>query len=116
MGTTKGFIYKAFRHNKKRSEDFLANLEESISQEPTMSIRKLSKEKNVGRETIRRAVKDLGLVSYRRRRRQLLTATVKASRVAKGNKLLSKLKKSAPETVRTFLGPLTSRLSFLGLC
>ncbi|QQP54154.1 Uncharacterized protein FKW44_006890 [Caligus rogercresseyi] len=52
--------------------------------------------------TIRKAVSKLGLYSYVRRRRQLLSNSAKNSRVDRGKKLLSWLKKKPSSTVLVF--------------
>ncbi|QQP58320.1 Hypothetical protein FKW44_003593 [Caligus rogercresseyi] len=51
-------------------------------------MRKQAKNLGVSKDTIRNAVQDLGLVSYVRRRRQLLSDASKETRVIKGKKLL----------------------------
>ena len=81
-----------------RTEDFLCGLAAKIEADPTKSMQKLTLDLEVDEKTIRNAVKDLGLKSYIRRRRQLLTAKSKASRVEKGRKILSFLKSKSPPT------------------
>ena len=71
--------------NKIRSEEFLTG----VASEIACSMRRLGKELQVSDRTIRRSMKDLGAVSYVRRRRQLLTDSTKAKRVMKGTKLLT---------------------------
>ncbi len=51
-------------HNLKRTATFNNDLKEQIDASPTTSMRKLAKENNVSEITIRRSVKDLGMVSY----------------------------------------------------
>ena len=46
-------------HNKKQNEEFLNNLRETIEADPTTSMRKLAKEKNISDKLICDAVKDL---------------------------------------------------------
>ena len=69
---------------------------------PTKSIRKIAKEVNVSKTTIRIHLKTLGLSSYVRRHRQLLSNAAKVKRVERSKKLLGKLKKSTPSQVRIF--------------
>ncbi len=87
--------------NKKRSAEFMADVKQTIENAPTTSMRKMAKAMNVSEATIRRSVKDLGAVSYVRRRRQLLSDGTKQRRVTKGKKLLSWLKSNG-STVRIF--------------
>ena len=56
------------------------------------SMRALAKERDVSDSTVRLAVADLGLKSYVRRERQLLTTVGKEKRFRKGKALLSWLK------------------------
>ncbi|QQP54836.1 Uncharacterized protein FKW44_007804, partial [Caligus rogercresseyi] len=79
-------------HNKKRTAEFLADLSDTIAASPTTSMRKQAKNLGVSKDTIRNAVQDLGLVSYVRRRRQLLSDASKETRVIKGKKLLTWMK------------------------
>ncbi len=88
-------------HNRKRTDEFMDDLKDRIDADPTISMRQLAKEKNVTPRTIRKAVKQLGLISYVRRRRQLLSDTTKLTRVAKGKKLLTWMKHDR-STVRIF--------------
>ncbi|QQP41319.1 Uncharacterized protein FKW44_015644 [Caligus rogercresseyi] len=55
-------------------------------------MRKQAKNLGVSKDTIRNAVQDLGLVSYVRRRRQLLSDASKETRAIKGKKLLTWMK------------------------
>lgn len=89
-------------HNKKRTELFLTGLLSEIMVDPTQSMRKLGKELGVSKTTIRNAVGDLGLFSYVRRRRQLLSEKTKEMRVLKGKRLLSWMKKHDRSTIRIF--------------
>ncbi len=52
---------------RKRDVSFMEALEGKIKESPTTSMRKLVKENNVAKVTIRRATKDLGLILYVRR-------------------------------------------------
>ncbi|QQP51038.1 Uncharacterized protein FKW44_012244, partial [Caligus rogercresseyi] len=64
---------------QKRSGEFLDHLQEDIKKDPTKSIRKMAAERNVALITVNRAVhQDLGLKSFFRTPRHLLTATMKA--------------------------------------
>ena len=87
--------------NKKRTEEFKTKLVADIAASPTTSTVALAKANTVSPRTIGRTVKDLGLFSYVRRRRQLLSDTTKATRVIKGKKLLTSMKHDR-STVRIF--------------
>ncbi len=88
-------------HNQKRTAEFMGDLTNAIEASPMTSMRKHAKNFRVDPKTIRKAVKDLGAFSYVRRRRQLLTGTMKETRVIKGKRLLSWMK-NHPSTVRIF--------------
>ncbi len=88
-------------HNKIRSQPFQEALEAKIKANPTSSTRNLAKELGVGKTTIKRAVNDLGLKSYVRRHRQLLTEKNKEDRVTKCKKIINWLKHH-PSTVLIF--------------
>ena len=90
------------RHNKKRTKSFLEDLNATIESDPTMSLKKLAKSKNVSQRMIQLAMKDLGFKSYVRRRRQLLTERMRATRLDKAKKLCSWLKKSNRSTMKIF--------------
>lgn len=89
-------------HNKKRTEEFLANLENEIKDDPGKSMRAHAREKGVAERTIRRAVSDLGLKSYGRQVKQLLTTKNKESRVERCGKILNFLKHVPKATVKIF--------------
>ena len=89
-------------HNKKVDEDFLTGLSAEIEADPTRSMRKLAKDLNVSEWTIRQAVGELGLHSYVRRRRQLLSNNAQISRVECGKKVLNWLKKKPASVVLVF--------------
>ena len=89
-------------HNKIVTEEFLAGLACKIEADPTRSMRKTAKDLNVSEGTIRNAVGLLGLHSYVRRRRQLLSAATKERRVERGKVLINWLKKKSPSTVLVF--------------
>lgn len=76
-------------HNLKMAE-FLSDLKTMIQASLTTSMNKLAKIKGVDLMTISRAVKvDLGMKSYIRRHQQLLTMTIKVTRITKEAKLLN---------------------------
>ncbi len=89
-------------HNCKVTDDFLSELGTKINEDPTRSMRKLAMDLNVSKTTICKAVGMLGLHSYVRRRRQLLTKKTRESRVTRGKKLINWLKKKSPSTVLVF--------------
>ena len=79
----------------KRTNKFLRDLEAKIAQDPTKSMRRLASELKVAPGTVRRAVKsDLGLKSYARTPRHLLTEAMKTRRLERCRKVRSFLKKS----------------------
>ena len=81
------------RNDRKWTKTFLAGLKKSIKADPTQSMSKLAKKCNVSHRTIGRAInEDLGMSSYIRRRRNLLTARSRAIRVERCAKLLNHLK------------------------
>ena len=87
------------RSDRKRTKTFLAGLKRSLKADPSQSMSKLAKKRNVSRRTISRAVnEDLGMKSYIRRRRNLLTARSKALRVERCPKLLNHLKHKGGHT------------------
>ncbi|XP_059097596.1 uncharacterized protein LOC131891917 [Tigriopus californicus] len=87
--------------NKKRTGTKLAEIKAKIEKKPDISLADLGKVANVSKTTASAAVKDLGLKSYVRRHRQLITTASKATRVIKGKKLLAWMKKN-PRVVRVF--------------
>lgn len=89
-------------HNKIVDDEFLSGVASEIEAVPTRSMRKMAKDLRVSEGTIRKAVGILGAHSYVRRRRQLLTTATKNSRVERGKRLLSWLKKKSPSTVLIF--------------
>ncbi len=88
--------------NKKLTAEVLADLLAKIKADPIRSMQKLAKELNVHEKTVRTAVGKLGLHSYMRRRRQLLTKTSRERCVELGKKLIFWLKKKPPSTVLVF--------------
>ena len=69
--------------------NFFASLKARITHDPTRSTRKLSNDFKVANTTVRLAVKDLVLKSYKMKVRLLLTTTRKANRVMIAKKLLT---------------------------
>ena len=70
--------------------------EQTISQDPGKSMSALAKEMGVAKSTIHKAVhEDLGFMSYRLRRRHLLTAKMKESRSAKAHALINELRSTS---------------------
>lgn len=79
---------------RKRTRRFLNDLKRKIKQDPTKSMRKLASELKVAPGTVRRAVKtDLGLKSYARTPRHLLTDAMKTRRLERCKKVRSFIKK-----------------------
>ena len=71
----------------------LPGLKRTLKAEPSQSMSKLAQKRRVSRSTISRAVKeDLGMKSYVRRVRNLLTTRAKALRAERCPKLLNYLK------------------------
>jgi transposase len=80
--------------NKKRDEAFLDTLESSINTDPTKSIRRHAWELAVAPSTILLAVNhDLGLHSYVRTLRHLLTTSLKEKRLDRCKKLVNYLRR-----------------------
>ena len=78
------------RKDCKRTKTFLAGLKRSLKTDPTQSMAKLARKRNVSDRTMRRAVnEDLGMKSYVRRRRNHLTAHSKALRLERCPVLLT---------------------------
>ena len=89
-------------HNKKRDDAFLECLESKINADPTKSMLRLSKELKIDPKTIRTAVhEDLGMKSYVRVPRQLLTSTLMEKRLERCKKIRNWLRAN-PETVKFF--------------
>lgn len=80
------------RSDSKRNPRFLAGLKRSIEANPSTSMTTLAKKRNVSLSTVSRAVnRNLGMTSYVRRRRHLLTAKAKAIRAERCPKVQEKL-------------------------
>ncbi len=88
--------------NKIIDQDFLLHLAVEIEADPTRSMRKMSKDLSVSEFTIRKAVGQLGLHSYVRRRRQLLSKSTNNIRVERGKKIINWLKKKPSSVVLVF--------------
>lgn len=87
---------------KKRTKTFLAGLKRSIKANPAVSIRAHAARRGVSRKTMSKAIKeDLGLKSYVRGRRHLLTEKMKAVRLERSQKL-RRICKVNPGVVRLF--------------
>ena len=87
---------------KKLTPAFLDNLNSQFEADPYQSIRQVARSLKVDEKTIRNGLKILGKKSKRRPHRQLLTPKMKQSRVTKGSKLVSSIKKLPRGTVRIF--------------
>lgn len=91
----KGILRKAHspRNDKIRTKRFLCGLKRSIAANPSQSMASLAKKRNVTKMTISKAVrKDLGMKSFCRRRRNILTAKSRAIRNERSLLLLNHLK------------------------
>ena len=83
------------RKRLKRTPQFLAGLKRSIKRNPAVSQATHAKKRGVSKATISSAVRfDLGMKSYARCRKHLITPKQKIARLAKSKKLLSSLKTS----------------------
>ena len=86
----------------KRSDSFLGDLKKKIESDPTTSMRRLANTFNVDPRTIGKAIHDdLGLNSYVRTPRHLLTSVMKERRLERCKKVLNSLK-SNPSTVKIY--------------
>ena len=91
------------RKDRKRTPCFIKSLKKSISKNPTTSMKTLAKRRNVSRRTISRAVNnDLGMRSYVRSRKNILTTRSKVIREERCPKLLNHLKNKGGK-VRIFV-------------
>ncbi len=81
------------RSDKKQTPTFLARLKRTIAAMPTMNQTQLAIKKGVSPRTIKRAMKDLRLKSYRLSVCHLLTTKMKDTREVRCKALLSRLKK-----------------------
>lgn len=89
-------------HNRKRTHNFIEDLKIKIDSDPTTSMRRHAKEFQVDPKTIRKAVhQDLGLCSFVRQPRHLLTNALKQKRLDQCKKILSHLRHHG-STVKIF--------------
>lgn len=79
-------------HQKKQSKKIKAKVKRAIKKDSALSMRKVAKKANVHESTVRRAVKQLGMKSYVRRQRQLITEKTRKTREAKAKVLLNWVK------------------------
>ncbi len=79
--------------NRKRTAEFLAELDEDIQKDPKTSMRRLAKDRGVAPGTIRRAVKELGYTSYAQPVAHLVTDQQKVTRVERCRGLINQLKR-----------------------
>lgn len=78
---------------KVRSEKFIANVQQMIDNDPSVSIREISRRLRSSENTVRLCVReDIRYKSYRMRSGQLLTEKMKKVRLEKSKKLLQKIK------------------------
>ena len=85
-----------------RTDEFLGALRAEVTERPDTPMRVLARQAGVDEKTIRRAVhEDLGLASYVRRTRHLLTTKQKEARVTRGKKLVNWMKHHS-STVKIF--------------
>eukprot|EP00096_Caligus_rogercresseyi_P013013 TRINITY_DN5681_c0_g1_i11.p3 TRINITY_DN5681_c0_g1~~TRINITY_DN5681_c0_g1_i11.p3 ORF type:complete len:118 (+),score=26.92 TRINITY_DN5681_c0_g1_i11:130-483(+) len=90
-----GFEKKAesVGHNLKRTPEIREILKKKIKEDPTKSMNRLSNDLSVDSTTINWAVReDLGLTSYTRTLRHLLTEDMKRKRLTRCKKVLTWLK------------------------
>ncbi len=89
-------------HNLKHTPAFLSDLKAKINEDPTISMVRRSRELGVSDGTVRIAVhNDLGLKSFVRVTRRLLTMSTKEKRLKRCQKLLTFLKHHG-STVKIF--------------
>lgn len=80
-------------NGKKRNEAFISTLKAKVKEDPTTSMRRLAKVTNVSHTTLMLAIhEDLGLKSFARVPRHLLTSSLKEKRLDRCHKLLAYLK------------------------
>ncbi len=84
------------------TENFLEKLAKAVEKAPTTSIRKHAKILKVSEGTVRNGLKKLGKRSMVRPPVPLLTERLKQLRIERSKRLLSKLKKLDPATVKIF--------------
>ncbi len=88
--------------NKKRYQDFIDALKTKIAKNPTTSIRKIAVDLKVNPKTVRTTLHDdLGLKSYTRTPRYLLTECIQSRRLEMCKKVLIYIKNHL-STVKIF--------------
>ncbi len=97
LGRKKGSGGQNLKLTQAKLDEILAQ----IKANPQISMVDLGKATGVSRTSAIKACKTLGFKSYRRRKRQLLSQKTRATRVLKGKRILSWLKKH-PRTVKVF--------------
>ncbi len=89
LGKTPNRVPGSGGHNKKRDEAFLNSLKAKVAADRTVTIRRPAKNFNMSNCTIRLAIKEgLGLKSFLRTRRHLLTISSKEKRFERCCKIL----------------------------
>jgi len=83
----------ARRSDTKRDEDFVAQVQEMVNNDPGQSMRALARELNISEKTVRVCMmEDIRYKSYKMRKGQLLTEKMQENRLKKSKKLLNKLR------------------------
>ena len=91
------------RSDRKLTQTFLSGLQRSIQAKPRTPMSKLARARHVSKSTVSRAVKeDLGMKSFTRKRRNLLTEQARAIRRERAPKVLNQLKHLGSD-VRVFV-------------
>jgi hypothetical protein len=88
--------------NKKLHDSFLDKLAMAVNKAPTVSIRKHAKALNIAESTCRKGLKLIGKKSLVRPPVPLLTERLKQLRFERCKRLLNRLKKLHPSTVKIF--------------
>ena len=76
------------------TSEFLKTIDELYGEDPTLSMVHVSKKVGVNERTIRRAIRDLGMSSYVRRVRALISAKARVKRVERSKDLQEWLKEN----------------------
>ena len=76
------------------TSEFLKMIDELYGEDPTLSMVHVSKKVGVNERTIRRAIRDLGMSSYVRRVRALISAKARVKRVERSKDLQEWLKEN----------------------
>lgn len=78
---------------KVRSKNFITNVQQMINNDPSVSIREISRQLGSSESTVRLCVReDIRYKSYKMQSGQLLTEKMKIARIEKSKKLLQKIK------------------------